>query len=87
MEEMVDVLATLQFMPDFKGSNVLLVGPGGGASVMLTDEFEKRGFRLPAVTDKIREKLLGFTQAAGNMLRNPIDYSQSMLDPEACTKP
>jgi acyl-CoA synthetase (NDP forming) len=86
MEEMVDVLATLQFMPDFKGRNVLLVGPGGGASVMLADEFERKGFKLPAVTDKIREELLGFSQAAGNMLLNPIDYSQSMQDPGSMHK-
>ena len=86
MEEMVDVMATLQFMPDFKGQNMLLIGPGGGASVMITDEFERRGFKLPAVTDKIRKELLGFSQAAGNMLRNPIDYSQSMHNPESISK-
>jgi acyl-CoA synthetase (NDP forming) len=86
MEEMVDVMATLQFMPDFKGQNMLLIGPGGGASVMITDEFERKGFKLPAVTDKIRKELLGFSQAAGNMLRNPIDYSQSMHNPESIRK-
>jgi acyl-CoA synthetase (NDP forming) len=80
IEELVDVLVTLTYMPDFAGNNALLIGPGGGASVLLTDEFERRGFRLPAVTDNIRKKLLGFTQQAGNMLRNPIDYSQSMLE-------
>jgi acyl-CoA synthetase (NDP forming) len=86
MEEMVDVLATLKFMPGFKGRNVLLVGPGGGASVMLTDEFERRGFRLPAVTSEIKKELLGFSQAAGNMLSNPIDYSQSMQNPGSMQK-
>ena len=86
MEEMVDVLATLKFMPDFKGRNVLLVGPGGGASVMLTDEFERKGFKLPAVTKKIKQELLGFSQAAGNMLSNPIDYSQSMQNPGSMQK-
>jgi acyl-CoA synthetase (NDP forming) len=86
MEEMVDVLATLKFMPGFKGRNVLLVGPGGGASVMLTDEFERRGFRLPAVTREIKKELLGFSQAAGNMLSNPIDYSQSMQNPGSMQK-
>jgi acyl-CoA synthetase (NDP forming) len=86
MEEMVDVMATLQFMPDFRGQNMLLIGPGGGASVMITDEFERRGFKLPAVTDEIRKELLGFSQAAGNMLRNPIDYSQSMHNPESISK-
>ncbi|MGA2157707.1 MAG: CoA-binding protein [Dehalococcoidia bacterium] len=80
VEELVDIMVTLSFIPDPGGRNVLLIGPGGGASVLLTDEFERRGFRLPPVTAHIREKLVGFTQLAGNMLANPIDYSQSMMD-------
>ncbi|MDD5313074.1 MAG: CoA-binding protein [Dehalococcoidia bacterium] len=83
VEELVDILTTLYFMPDPGGRNVILIGPGGGASVLLTDEFERRGLRLPALPEKIREKLLGFTQLAGNMLRNPIDYSQTMLESDS----
>ena len=79
VEELVDLLVTLSFMPDPGGRNALLVGMGGGTSVLLTDEFERRGFRLPPLPDKIRQKLLGFSQLAGNMLRNPIDYSQNMI--------
>jgi acyl-CoA synthetase (NDP forming) len=86
IEELVDVLVTLTYMPDFSGRNVLLVGPGGGASVLLTDEFERRGFKLPAVTTEMHQKLLGFSQQAGNMLNNPIDYSQSMGEPGAMLK-
>ncbi len=80
MEEMVDVLVTLTFMPDPGGRNVILIGPGGGASVLLTDEFERRGFRLPPLPQSIRNKLVSFTRLAGNMLGNPIDYSQSMME-------
>jgi acyl-CoA synthetase (NDP forming) len=79
VEEMVDVLVTLSFMPEPGGRNAVLIGMGGGASVLLTDEFERRGFRLPVLPDDIRRKLMGFTQLAGNMLRNPIDYSQDMI--------
>ncbi|MCX6005191.1 MAG: hypothetical protein NT082_05915, partial [Chloroflexi bacterium] len=83
VEEMVDILTTLSFMPDPGGRNVILIGPGGGASVLLTDEFERRGLRLPPLPEKIRKKLLGFTQLAGNMLRNPIDYSQTMMESDS----
>lgn len=86
MEEMVDVLTALQFLPGFTGRNALVMGPGGGASVSLTDEFEKRGFHLPPVSEKIRQQLLHFTQAAGNMLQNPIDYSQSFRQPGSMHK-
>jgi acyl-CoA synthetase (NDP forming) len=79
VEEMVDVLVTLSFMPDPGGRNALLIGMGGGTSVLLTDEFERRGFRLPVLPESIRQKLMGFSQLAGNMLRNPIDYSQNMI--------
>ena len=79
VEEMVDVLVTLSFMPDPGGRNAVLIGIGGGTSVLLTDEFERRGFRLPPLPDSIRKKLMGFSQLAGNMLRNPIDYSQDMI--------
>lgn len=42
IEEMVDVLVTLSFMPTPAGRSTLLIGMGGGASVLLTDEFEKK---------------------------------------------
>ena len=86
VEELVDTIVTLNFIPDPGGRNILLFGPGGGASVLLTDEFERRGFRLPGVTASIREKLISFTQLAGNMLGNPIDYGQSMMSSGNLTK-
>ncbi len=48
--------------------------------MLITDEFERRGFRLPRVPDSIVEELVSFSETAGNMLRNPIDYSQSIED-------
>lgn len=79
-EELVDVLVTLRFIPLPGGKNVVLIGPGGGSSVLITDEFERRGFRLPRVPDSMLEELISFSHTAGNMLRNPIDYSQSIED-------
>ncbi|MDD5648409.1 MAG: CoA-binding protein, partial [Dehalococcoidia bacterium] len=79
-EEMVDVLVTLTYMPDPGGRNALLIGLGGGASVLLTDDFERQGFRLPPLPEQVRQELMSFSQLAGNMLRNPVDYSQDMLE-------
>jgi acyl-CoA synthetase (NDP forming) len=81
VEQLVDLLVTLTFIPDPGGRNMVLIGPGGGASVLLTDEFERRGFHLPAMPDHMKEELLSFSQAEGNMLNNPVDFSQSMSSP------
>jgi len=82
VEQLVDILVALSFIPDPGGRNMVLIGPGGGASVLLTDEFEKRGFHLPALPEVLRGKLMGFIRPEGNMLQNPVDVSQSMGDPD-----
>ena len=82
LDEMIDVLVTLTFMPYPHGRNVILIGGGGGASVLITDEFEKHGLKLPRLPKKIEGEILKFTPAAGNILNNPIDYSQAMMYPE-----
>ncbi len=81
LEEMVDVLVTASFLPLPRGRNVALVGHGGGASVLITDEFERNGLRVPLLPQEVREQLLEFTPATGNILRNPIDYSQTFTEP------
>jgi len=79
--EMIDVLVTLSFFPVPAGRNVALVGAGGGASVLITDEFENKGLKVPPLPEEVVSELLEFTLAAGNILKNPIDYGQSMMDP------
>jgi len=81
LEEMADVLVTVSFLPLPKGRNVALIGHGGGASVLITDEFERNGLKVPPLPKEVREELLRFTSATGNILRNPIDYSQTFTEP------
>ena len=81
LEEMGDILVTLLFLPMPKGRRMALIGGGGGASVLITDEFEKKGLKVPSLPQEIRERIREFTPAAGNILRNPIDYSQTMIEP------
>ena len=76
------MLVTLLFMPPPRGRNVALIGSGGGASVLITDEFEKSGLKVPSLPQEIRNRIREFTPAAGNILRNPIDYSQTITEAE-----
>jgi acyl-CoA synthetase (NDP forming) len=86
IEEMIDVLVTLLFLPLLRGRNVLLFGAGGGASVLISDEFESRGLRVPPIPPDIVAQIREFTPVAGNILRNPVDYSQAMTNTEGVIK-
>lgn len=85
IDELVDLLVTFSFMPRLKGNSVALVGTGGGASVLITDECEKRGLRVPPLPQGLRSQMREYIQDAGNILRNPIDYSQ-VEEPEKLNK-
>jgi len=82
LEELADSLVTLRFMPTPRGRRVALIGAGGGSSVLITDEFERRGLRVPPLPRELRDLIGEFTPLAGNILRNPIDYSQNWKEPE-----
>ena len=86
IEEMIDVLVTLLFLPLPDGRNVLLFGAGGGASVLIADEFESRGLKVPPIPKEIVAQIREFTPIAGNILRNPVDYSQAMTNTEGVIK-
>ena len=86
VEEMIDVLVTLLFLPLPKGRNALLFGAGGGASVLIADQFESRGIRIPPIPPEIVAQIREFTPIAGNILRNPVDYSQAMPNTESVIK-
>jgi len=86
IEEMIDVLVTFLFLPLPRGRNVLLFGAGGGASVLIADEFESRGLRVPPLPPEIITQIREFTPIAGNILRNPVDYSQAIMNLEGVIK-
>jgi acyl-CoA synthetase (NDP forming) len=86
IEEMIDVLVTLLFLPLPRGRDAVLFGAGGGASVLIADEFEKRGLRVPPLPPEIIAQIREFTPIAGNILRNPVDYSQAMTNLEGVIK-
>jgi acyl-CoA synthetase (NDP forming) len=86
VEEMIDVLVTLLFLPLPSGRNALLFGAGGGASVLIADQFERSGLRVPPIPPQMVAQITEFTPIAGNILRNPVDYSQAMPNTESVIK-
>jgi len=86
IDEMVDVLVALLFMPLPRGRNAAMIGAGGGASVMIADDFERHGYRLPPFPAELVKEIREFTPPAGNILLNPLDYSQTMFDFERLEK-
>jgi len=86
LEELADSLVTLSFLSVPNGRRTALIGAGGGSSVLITDEFERGGLEVPPLPQEMRNRISEFTPLAGNILRNPIDYSQSMMEPEKLLK-
>jgi acyl-CoA synthetase (NDP forming) len=82
IEEMVDMLVALLRVKPPKGMNVSVIGLGGGASVMATDEMSRAGFRLIPIPEDIRSHLKEFVDLANSMLRNPLDLGTGFI-PEA----
>ena len=72
VEEMTDMLVALRVKP-LRGLKTCVVGVGGGASVLATDELEKAGLKLPPIPAFLQKRMQQILPPAGGMLRNPID--------------
>ncbi len=76
IEEMMDVAVAFQHMPAPAGNRAVIVGIGGGASVILADEFSHAGLALPKLGDPLRQSLMDiFPSEAGRIFKNPIDLN------------
>ncbi|MGQ9539390.1 MAG: acetate--CoA ligase family protein [Candidatus Bathycorpusculaceae bacterium] len=75
IEELVDVVVALCFLPKINGKRVLVGGGGGGTSVISADVFEEAGFQLPDLPKKVKEKLKNEVPLAAGWLGNPVDSS------------
>ncbi|MEM3550287.1 MAG: CoA-binding protein [Candidatus Bathyarchaeia archaeon] len=75
MEELVDVIVALRFLPKINRRRILVGGGGGGMSVISADLFEEAGFEFPDLPKEVREKLIKEAPLAADWLKNPIDGS------------
>ena len=73
-EELIDALVALRFIyPRPRGTNVGLVGAGGGPSVLASDQMEKEGLKLPVFSQEVQSKLKQYLPVDGSIFTNPLD--------------
>ena len=76
VEEIIDITLAFQHMHVPKGNKIVIAGVGGGASVILADEFANSGLVLPKLSDDLRKKLIEiFPSEAGRIFKNPVDIN------------
>ena len=73
VEEMADLLVAMLQMRAPRGLSTCIVGIGGGANVLATDDCEQVGLSLPPLPRPIAARVQRIIPRAGAMLRNPID--------------
>ncbi len=73
MEELVDTLKALIYLPPVRGGRVAVTGGSGGQSVAMADVFAEAGLRLPLLTRESYAELASFFSLIGGSYRNPVD--------------
>jgi len=73
MEELIDTLKALLYLPPVRGDRVGIAGGSGGQSVAIADVFAETGLRVPLLTQKSYDELATFLTLIGGGYRNPID--------------
>lgn len=87
LDEMADMLVTFSFLRPPKGRRVAMVGIGGGAGVLATDDWYENGFVLPGLPEAIRQTWrTALGNDAGTILTNPIDVPHTGFGQEPFMK-
>ncbi|MFC2000516.1 CoA-binding protein [Chloroflexota bacterium] len=86
VEAMADVLVAILGMRVPRGINTCVVGLGGGANVLATDDCEQAGLRLPPIPPGIADRVETLIPRAGGMLTNPLDAFPMVGSPEGWRK-
>jgi len=73
MEELIDTIKALHFLPPVTGDGVGVAGGSGGQSVLVADVFYEQGLRVPQLTKESYDELASFFVLIGGGYPNPID--------------
>ena len=74
LEEIVEQLVALQYLPRPAGRRVAIIGRGGGPGVVAAEVCERAGLEVPPFNAETRSQLEKITTAeAGSMTRNPVE--------------
>ena len=76
MEELLDLLIGVTTnVRHVQGGRAMMVGDGGGFSVLAADAMARVGVDLPELAEETTAELRELMPVAGNSIRNPIDAS------------
>jgi acyl-CoA synthetase (NDP forming) len=73
MDEMVDTIKALLYLPPVYSDRVAIAGGSGGESVAIADTFGEAGLKVPLLTGKSYEEFATFFSVVGGSYRNPVD--------------
>ncbi len=73
LDELIDTLKAVHFLPPVSGNRVGITGVSGGQSVAIADAFGEAELKVPTLTDKSYEELASFFTLIGGGYRNPVD--------------
>ena len=73
MDELVDTVKALLYLPPVRGKRVGIAGGSGGQSVAIADGFASAGLYSPQLSPESYEELGTFLTLIGAGYRNPID--------------
>jgi acyl-CoA synthetase (NDP forming) len=77
LEEMLDTIKALLYVPPTHQNRVALISMTGGQSVVTTDAFAHAGLQVPALSEQSYARLGSFFNIVGGSYRNPIDMGSN----------
>jgi len=81
LEELIDMAVTFSYMPLPRGRKTSILGVGGGATVLATDDCTGAGLIVPRLSERIRERIGRLLkEESGTILGNPMDLSLEAWD-------
>jgi acyl-CoA synthetase (NDP forming) len=81
IDECVDVALALLFMRPPSSRRAVIIGLGGGATVLATDDCYDAGLMLPPLPEQTKQALRKVTREAGKIFKNPVDLSDMFAFP------
>ena len=73
LEDLLAVLTYAQRWPPTEGTGVLVLGVGGGASVLATDACGRAGLDVAPTTAEVRQALRDMGYGVGTSVTNPVE--------------
>ncbi len=81
LNEWVDAILALCWLPPPEGKGVFLIGGGGGSSVASSDACIRAGLDVPPLSTVTMERLRETVPVAGAIAGNPLDSWRTFNDP------